>query len=161
MPGPGAAEDPADSLTGTPGHRTRLADRKDRKDRNDRNDRKDRNDRNDRADQFPHDLARYIAASTGLPQPTAARVVADVATYFNETVEEFVCRRHAELRRRQYKNDEIWPQLAAELRQRRFAAPGLSERQLRRIAYERPGPASREPAGQTTDRAVKITSRGV
>ncbi len=97
----------------------------------------------------PADLARYIAASTGLPQPTAARVVADVATYFNETVEEFVCRRHAELRRRQYKNDEIWPQVAAELRQRRFAAPGLSERQLRRIAYERPGPAGNQPARHT------------
>lgn len=89
----------------------------------------------DRADPFPQDLARYLAASTGLPQPTAVRVVADVATYFNETVEEFVRRRHTELRRRQYKNDEIWPQVVAELEQRRFAAPELSERQLRRIVY--------------------------
>lgn len=88
-----------------------------------------------RADPFPQDLARYLAASTGLPQATAVRVVADMATYFSETVEEFVRRRHAELRRRQYKNDEIWPQVAAELGQRRFAAPDLSERQLRRIVY--------------------------
>ncbi|MFY9930410.1 MAG: hypothetical protein WAK82_20630 [Streptosporangiaceae bacterium] len=86
-------------------------------------------------DPFPQDLARYLAASTGLPQPTAARVVADVATYFNETVEEFIRRRHAELQRRQHKNDEIWPVISAELAQRRFAAPGLSERQLRRIVY--------------------------
>jgi hypothetical protein len=86
-------------------------------------------------DPFPQDLARYLAASTGLPQPTAARVVADVATYFNETVEEFIRRRHAELQRRQRKNDEIWPAISAELAQRRFAAPGLSERQLRRIVY--------------------------
>jgi hypothetical protein len=84
---------------------------------------------------FPQDLARYLAASTGLPLPTAVRVVADVATYFNETVEEFVCRRHAELKHRQHKNDEIWPLIAAELGQRRFAAPGLSERQLRRMVY--------------------------
>jgi len=89
----------------------------------------------DAADPFPLDLARYVAASTGLPQPTAVRVLADVATYFNETIEEFVRRRHAELHRRQHKNDEIWPLIAAELRQRRFAAPGLSERQLRRIVY--------------------------
>jgi len=88
------------------------------------------------ADPFPQDLARYLAASTGLPQPTAVRVIADVATYFSETVEEFVRRRHAELRQRQRKNDEIWPQIAAELGQRRFAAPGLSERQLRRIIYK-------------------------
>ena len=87
------------------------------------------------ADPFPQDLVRYLAASTGLPQPTAIRVIADVAAYFDETVEEFVCRRHAELRRRQRKNDEIWPLIAAELGQRRFAAPGLSERQLRRIVY--------------------------
>jgi len=39
------------------------------------------------------------------------------------------------LQRRQRKNDEIWPLIAAELGQRRFAAPGLSERQLRRIVY--------------------------
>ena len=86
-------------------------------------------------DPYPQDLARYLAASTGLPQPTAARVIADVTAYFGETIEEFVRRRHAELQRRQHRNQEIWPVIAAELRQRRFAAPGLSERQLRRIIY--------------------------
>ena len=86
-------------------------------------------------DLVPQDLVRYLAASTGLPQPTAVRIVADVATYFNETIEEFVRRRHAELHQRQRKNDEIWPMIAVELDQRRFAAPRLSERQLRRIVY--------------------------
>jgi hypothetical protein len=89
----------------------------------------------DPGDSSPQDLARYLAASTGLPLLTAGRVIADVATYFNETIEEFVCRRHAELKHRRHKNDEIWPLIAAELRQRRFAAPGLSERQLRRMIY--------------------------
>jgi hypothetical protein len=87
------------------------------------------------AESFPQDLARYLAASTGLAQPTAIRVIADVASYFDETVEEFVRRRHAELRQRQRKNEEIWPLIEAELGQRRFVAPGLSERQLRRIVY--------------------------
>jgi hypothetical protein len=86
-------------------------------------------------DPFPQDLARYLAASTGLPQSTAVRVVADVTTYFGETIEEFVRRRHAELQRSQHRNDQIWPMLAAELGQRRFAAPALSERQLRRLVY--------------------------
>jgi hypothetical protein len=86
-------------------------------------------------DPFPQDLARYLAASTGLPQSTALRVIADVTTYFGETAEEFVRRRHAELRRGRHRNDEIWPLIAAELSQRRFAAPGLSERQLRRLVY--------------------------
>ena len=86
-------------------------------------------------DPVPPDLARYLAASTGLPPSTAVRVIADVTTYFSETIEDFVRRRHAELRRGQRKNDEIWPVIAAELGQRRFAAPGLSERQLRRLVY--------------------------
>ena len=86
-------------------------------------------------DPFPQDLARYLAASTGLPQSTAMRVIADVTTYFSETIEEFVQRRHAELQRAQRKNDEIWPVIAAELRQRRFPAPSLSDRQLRRLVY--------------------------
>jgi hypothetical protein len=86
-------------------------------------------------DPVPPDLARYLAASTGLPPSTAVRVIADVTTYFSETIEDFVRRRHAELRRGQHKNDEIWPVIAAELSQRRFAAPGLSERQLRRLVY--------------------------
>jgi hypothetical protein len=86
-------------------------------------------------DPFPQDLARYLAASTGLPQSTATRVIVDVTTYFSETIEAFVRRRHAELQQGQRKNDEIWPVIAAELSQRRFAAPGLSERQLRRLVY--------------------------
>jgi hypothetical protein len=86
-------------------------------------------------DPVPQDLARYLAASTGLPPSTAVRVIADVTTYFSETIEDFVRRRHTELRRGQRKNDEIWPVIAAELSQRRFAAPGLSERQLRRLVY--------------------------
>jgi hypothetical protein len=86
-------------------------------------------------DPFPQDLASYLVASTGLPQATAVRVIADVTTYFSETIEQFVRRRHGELQRRQRKNEEIWPLIEAELAQRRFAAPGLSERQLRRIVY--------------------------
>jgi len=86
-------------------------------------------------DPYPQDLARYLAASTGLPQSTAMRVIADVTTYFSETIEEFVQRRHAELQRTARKNNEIWPLIAAELRQRRFPAPSLSDRQLRRLVY--------------------------
>jgi hypothetical protein len=86
-------------------------------------------------DEYPQDLVRHIAASTGLPEATATRVVADVAAYFKETVDEFVKRRHIELRDARRKNDEIWPLIAAELAIRRFGAPEVSERQLRRMVY--------------------------
>jgi hypothetical protein len=85
---------------------------------------------------YPQDLISNVAASTGLPEATASRVVADVAAYFGETVEQYVTRRHAELQGKSNKrNDDIWPQLAAELKARRFRAADLTERQLRRIIY--------------------------
>ena len=87
-------------------------------------------------DTYPQDLISNVAASTGLPEATASRVVADVAAYFSETVDQFVKRRHAELQDKANKrNDDIWPQLEAELASRRFRAESLSERQLRRIVY--------------------------
>ncbi|HTU76832.1 MAG TPA: hypothetical protein VMG38_25255 [Trebonia sp.] len=91
---------------------------------------------NEKTDErFPPDLVRHVAASTGLPEATAARVVADIAAYFTESVEDFVRRRHAEMRAVHRKNDEIWPRIAAEMGTRRFGARELSERQLRRIVY--------------------------
>jgi hypothetical protein len=87
------------------------------------------------SDQFPLELVRHVAASTGLTEATASRVVADIAAYYAECVEDFVRRRHGEMRALHWKNDEIWPRIAAELGTRRFGAPELSTRQLRRIVY--------------------------
>jgi hypothetical protein len=81
------------------------------------------------------DLIRYVTASTGLPNGTAARVIADVLAYFDETVEDYVRQRHHTLRLRQLKNADIWSAISAEITTRRFAAPALSQRQLRRIVY--------------------------
>lgn len=75
-----------------------------------------------------------MVATTGLPDATAARVVGDVIGYFGETVEAFVRRRHAELRRH-HTNDRIWALIAGELAGRPVAAPPVSERQLRRMVY--------------------------
>lgn len=86
-------------------------------------------------DTYLEELVRHIADSTGLPETIATRVLADINAYFSENVEAYVRRRHAELKDTNWKNDEIWPLVAAELRTRRFAAPELTERQLRRIVY--------------------------
>ncbi|WP_018680675.1 hypothetical protein [Actinokineospora enzanensis] len=83
----------------------------------------------------PSDLVRHVVGTTGLPPEVAARVVADVVAYFGETVEQYVRRRHGELRRGQHRNAEIWALLRAELAARPVAAPPLSERQLRRLVY--------------------------
>ena len=86
-------------------------------------------------DSRPQDLVRHVARSTGLDEATASRVVADVMAYFGQTVEEYVVQRHENLKSRNRKNDEIWPLIMDELKTRRFAADGLSERKLRRMVY--------------------------
>jgi hypothetical protein len=86
-------------------------------------------------DSYPQDLVRHVARSTGLDEATASRVVADVMAYFGQTVEEYVVKRHENLKSRNRKNDDIWPLITDELRARRFKADELSERQLRRMVY--------------------------
>ncbi|WP_130343645.1 hypothetical protein [Herbihabitans rhizosphaerae] len=84
---------------------------------------------------MPADLVRHVVASTALPPAVAARVIADVIGYFGETVEQFVRRRHTELKRQQWRNAQIWDAISTELAARPVSAPELSERQLRRIVY--------------------------
>lgn len=81
------------------------------------------------------DLVSRVAQSTGLTSAEAARVVTDVVSYFTETTEVYVRRRHARLQDEGNKNQEIFAAIAAELTQRVVAPPALTERQLRRIVY--------------------------
>ena len=86
-------------------------------------------------DSYPQDLVRHVARSTGLDEATASRVVADVMAYFGQTVEEYVIQRHENLKSRNRRNDDIWPQIMDELKARRFKSDELSERKLRRMVY--------------------------
>ena len=81
------------------------------------------------------DLQTHLSQSTSLSPTEAGRVIAEVIAYFDEDVPEFVRRRHTELQSRGIRNDEIFPRISDELARRRFAAPELSLRQLRRIVY--------------------------
>ena len=62
-------------------------------------------------------------------------MVADVLGYFSEAPEEYVRRRHRELKARGLTNDQAFARIAAEIPQRRYAPPEFSLRQLRRIVY--------------------------
>ncbi|HZG04813.1 MAG TPA: hypothetical protein VE546_14780 [Streptomyces sp.] len=84
---------------------------------------------------FHEDLIDHLVRSTPLRRGEAARVVLDVLAYFDETVEEFVRRRHRELQARGLTNPEIFERITAELPHRAVAPPELSLRQLRRIVY--------------------------
>jgi len=81
------------------------------------------------------ELVSHLMHTTALGPGEASRVVADVLAYFDEPVEAVVRRRHAELKSAGLTNDQIFERIAAELPQRRVAAPELSVRQLRRIVY--------------------------
>lgn len=81
------------------------------------------------------DLVRQVSASTGLPDSAAGRLVADVLAFYAEPLEDFVRRRHGELRTYGAKNPQIFARIAEELSVRPVAAPRLTERQLRRVIY--------------------------
>ncbi len=81
------------------------------------------------------ELVRRIADTTGLRPAEAARVVDDVLAWHAETVEDFVRRRHRHHQTYGKKNAEIFALIGQELAAARFAAPELTERQLRRIVY--------------------------
>jgi hypothetical protein len=76
-----------------------------------------------------------LVATTSLGPELAARVIDDLIELLDETVEQFVERRHRELQRDGLRNDEIFELLAEECAGWRFRAPSLSSRQLRRIVY--------------------------
>jgi hypothetical protein len=81
------------------------------------------------------ELISLVSASTGLSAGEASRVVADIVGWYQESVDQYVRRRHAYLRTYGKRNTEIFALIAAELGDRLVAAPVLSERQLRRIVY--------------------------
>jgi hypothetical protein len=81
------------------------------------------------------DLVEYLAASCPLSRAEAARVVADVLGYFSELPEEYVRRRHRELKAGGFTNDLAFRQIATEIPLRRYAPADFSLRQLRRIVY--------------------------
>jgi len=80
-------------------------------------------------------LVDHLVAGTDLTPAEAQRVIEDVLAFYAEPVDEFVRRRHSELKTYGAKNDEIFARIATELGERVVSAPQLSERQLRRIIY--------------------------
>ncbi len=81
------------------------------------------------------DLIDRVSTTAGVSEGEAARIVDEVLDHLSESVERYATRRHRELHNLGMKNDRIWPALAEEIAQRRFPAPPLSHRQLRRMIY--------------------------
>lgn len=81
------------------------------------------------------DLVAHLGRVSRLGGGEIEKIVRETLDYFGESVEEFVTRRHAELKADELRNEAIFARIQAELRARRFAAPALTERQIRRLVY--------------------------
>lgn len=81
------------------------------------------------------ELIAYLVRSTRLTASEARKVVDEVVAFMDETVEDFIRRRHLALQSQGLSNTRIFAQIAEELDHWRFRAPSLSERQIRRIIY--------------------------
>ena len=83
----------------------------------------------------PQELLVHLSQVTRLSPHEAGRVLEEICAYFTESVEEFVSRRHQELQHEGLANRVIYQRIADELRERRFPAPHLSQRQIWRLIY--------------------------
>lgn len=88
-----------------------------------------------KADADNRDLIEHLSRQTNLSVSAATNIVAEVLTYYRETPESFVRRRHLELRQHGHTNSAIYATIKSEMEQRLFAAEPHSERQIRRIIY--------------------------
>ena len=78
----------------------------------------------------------YLSRSCGLPITVCRRLVLEVLAQYAETLDEYVQRRHQELKDPEgLKNAQIYARIQGELGEQRFGAPALSERQIRRMIY--------------------------
>jgi hypothetical protein len=80
-------------------------------------------------------LVAHLCRTTGISQSGATRLVAEVVEFFADSVEGFVHKRHSALQAQGLRNDAIYTRIQTELAARRFAAPPLTTRQIRRIIY--------------------------
>ena len=84
---------------------------------------------------IPSRLLDHLVRTGGLGRSETRRMVEEVLSFYDETPEAFVIRRHRELQAEGMRNRAIYARVAAEMDERRFRASRLSERQIRRIVY--------------------------
>lgn len=85
--------------------------------------------------QSEQDFQHYILGMYRISQDEFSRLVEDIMEFFNLTLDDYVRLRHLQLQNQGVKNQEIYARISQEVKQRRFKAPELSERQIRRMVY--------------------------
>ena len=91
--------------------------------------------KNENMDRFMDDFIRYLRRIVNVPEPILRKILNEVNDYYLLTVDEFVQKRHVELRHQgKYKNEDIYRIIQEEVESRRFPRE-LTIRQIRRIIY--------------------------
>ena len=81
-------------------------------------------------------LINHLCHSSNLSPQQAQKLVDEVIDYFSQTPEDYVRRRHLEIRQETgLTNPQIFQRIETEMAQLVFAAPALTQRQIRRIIY--------------------------
>ena len=83
----------------------------------------------------PAELIEHLTRISSLDSAKAMQLVEEILSFYQEGVEQYITRRHGELQFQGLANSQIYTLISHELEQRCFAAPSLSERQIRRIIY--------------------------
>ncbi len=87
------------------------------------------------SDPTPNELIDHLCRHSALSGEEASRLVREVLAYYNETVSDFIRRRHHELQKSGLSNAQIYLRIEEELQQNRFTASPMTERQIRRTIY--------------------------
>jgi hypothetical protein len=81
-------------------------------------------------------LINHLCHGSGLTPSQARKIVDEVIAYFSETPEDYVRRRHLEIKQELgLSNAQIFQRIEAELAHLVFAAPAFTQRQIRRLIY--------------------------
>jgi len=81
-------------------------------------------------------LINHLCQGGDLTPSQARKTVDEVIAYFSESPDDYVRRRHLEIKQEQgLANPEIFKRIEVELSQLVFAAPPLTQRQIRRVIY--------------------------
>jgi len=83
----------------------------------------------------PRELVDHLCRNSALTAGEAEHIVREVLTYFRESPEDFVRRRHLELQALGWTNARIFSAIRHEMTHTRFTCTPLSERQIRRLIY--------------------------
>lgn len=78
---------------------------------------------------------QYLLSAYPVDEAVLDRLIDDLGEYFLKDRNEFIVQRHQFLHREGRKNEEIYRQIQKELKNRPFAGPEMSLRQIRRAIY--------------------------